>query len=153
MKLLIKRHDQNAKIPTKAYTGEHQLGIDFYALEEHIINPRSVAKIPTGISIQLSDPGYGIIFKDKSGISTKKHLSTIAGVIDADYTGQIFITVYNRSNDIVYVGKHEPLTQGVVTKIYNVEIEEVDRLDEDRGSRGDAGWGSSSDKHRFSQYK
>ena len=55
--------------------------------------------VPSGISIHLADPHLAAIVVPRSGLGHKKGLvlGNLQGVIDADYTGPIMISVWNRS--------------------------------------------------------
>ena len=99
MKLKVTKLDPAARIPVKqAYKSHNQLGIDFFALETVKIMPKENAIIRTGVAVQLDQPGFGIVLKDKSGIAVKRGLRCAAGVIDNDYTGEILAILYNTSD-------------------------------------------------------
>jgi dUTP pyrophosphatase len=55
--------------------------------------------IPAGIAIHLANPHLAAIVVPRSGLGHKKGLvlGNLTGVIDADYTGPILISVWNRS--------------------------------------------------------
>ena len=55
--------------------------------------------VPSGISIHLADPHLAAIVVPRSGLGHKTGLvlGNLQGVIDADYTGPIMISVWNRS--------------------------------------------------------
>jgi dUTP pyrophosphatase len=55
--------------------------------------------IPSGIALHLADPHLAAIVVPRSGQGHKKGLvlGNLTGVIDADYTGPIMISVWNRN--------------------------------------------------------
>lgn len=55
--------------------------------------------VASGIAIHLADPQLAAIVVPRSGLGHKKGLvlGNLMGVIDADYTGPIMISVWNRS--------------------------------------------------------
>ena len=141
LNLKVKKLDENAKLPTKSYSESGELGLDFYALETVKIPANGHVLIRTGVSVQFEQKGYGLILFDKSGMAVKRKLHTMAGVIDASYTGEIVFVCHNTSNKNQKVAAGESMVQGVVQEIFNLDIEEVDVLD--KTDRGDKGFGSS----------
>ena len=55
--------------------------------------------VPAGIALHLADPHLAAIIVPRSGLGHKKGLvmGNLQGVIDADYTGPIYVSVWNRS--------------------------------------------------------
>ena len=55
--------------------------------------------VSSGIAIHLADPHLAAIVVPRSGLGHKKGLvlGNLQGVIDADYTGTVIISVWNRS--------------------------------------------------------
>lgn len=142
----VKKLDGKAKIPTKAvYGADNQFGIDFYALESVRIEPKSMGFIRTGVAIQLVNDSpnqpIGLILKDKSGIACRRGLHCFAGVIDADYTGEILAGFFNMTDEPVHILAGESCIQGIVFPIFSTTINEVDQLSVT--NRGDKGFGSS----------
>lgn len=145
-RLFVKKLSELAKIPTKAEYGEDkQFGIDFYALESVLIEPRSMGFVRTGVAVQIinniTHQSLGLILKDKSGIACRKGLHCFAGVIDADYTGEILAGFFNMTDQPVVINAGDPCIQGIVVPIFSTDIIEVDHLEVT--IRGDKGFGSS----------
>ena len=71
----------------------------FISDDERIINihPNGRVKIPTGLRVEF-EPDTALIAWDKSGVSWENRVTTSAGLIDVDYQGQLFITVFNYAN-------------------------------------------------------
>lgn len=80
-KLLVKRVNPTAKLPTKAHPGD--AGWDLYSnLEKEIVlKHNSICKIPTGCSFAIPEGYYGRI-ADRSGNACNYGVHVIAGVID-----------------------------------------------------------------------
>ena len=55
--------------------------------------------VPSGIAIHLADPNLAAIVVPRSGLGHNRGLvmGNLQGVIDADYTGPVMISVWNRS--------------------------------------------------------
>ena len=79
--------NDDAIIPTRASKGS--AGLDLYSSNYANIEVGSIKKINTGICISLPENSYGSI-RDKSSLAVKR-LSTLGGVIDSDYTGEIIV--------------------------------------------------------------
>ena len=80
-------------MPTKGSdkaAGHHQ-----YANEGTEIPARDQAVVGTGIAIGLPHDTYGRIAL-RSGLAVKYRLTTNAGVIDADYTGEVKVVLVNQ---------------------------------------------------------
>ena len=64
------------------------------------IAPQSPAQfVPAGIAIHIADPNIVAIIVPRSGLGHKQGLvlGNLVGVLDADYTGPVLISVWNRS--------------------------------------------------------
>jgi dUTP pyrophosphatase len=65
-----------------------------------VIAPQSAAQfVPAGIAIHIGEPNVAAIIVPRSGLGHKKGLvlGNLVGVLDADYTGPVMISVWNRS--------------------------------------------------------
>ncbi len=85
---------KDAKAPTRAH--QFDAGNDLYALEDAEVKPGEITKIRTGVCIALPNGTQGII-KDRSSMGSKG-LHVFAGVIDAGYTGEISVILYNANS-------------------------------------------------------
>jgi dUTP pyrophosphatase len=84
------------------YQSEMAAAIDLYACIDAALEvaPQSAAQfVPAGIAIHIADPNVAAIVVPRSGLGHKKGLvlGNLVGVIDADYTGPVLISVWNRS--------------------------------------------------------
>jgi dUTP pyrophosphatase len=94
-------HDKAIK-PTKAT--ENSIGYDLYhCLQDSIELPAGSTKvIPTGIKMTCPHGTYGRI-APRSGLTIKQNITTMAGVIDPDYRGEVKIVLHNfgKSDQII----------------------------------------------------
>lgn len=76
------------------------------------IPPKSRVLIPSGMIIHIPS-GYSIRLHPRSGLSLKYGLTLInaEGIIDSDYTEELFIPIYNTSNKTVIVSEGERVAQ------------------------------------------
>lgn len=137
----VKRLHEDAVLPTKSHVGD--LGYDLYALEAMQIGPNAIQTIRTGIAIEFPE-GYGGLIKDRSSVSTKLKLFTVAGVIDNGYTGEIKVALHNASGFMQVIGPGQKIAQLVLVPVTNFEIKEVDEIVTNDG-RGDNGFGSTGE--------
>lgn len=138
MKIKIKKLNKNLPTPTQAYVGD--AGMDLYASEHTVLRPMESRAIPVGLAIEIPD-GYYAYITDKSGLSIKKKLKTMGGVIDSNYRGEIHAGIMNLS-DVDYVFEvGDKVAQMIIQKTEQVEFEEVDELSE--SPRGEKRFGSS----------
>lgn len=138
MKLKIKKLHPDAKIPTYAHPGD--AGMDVFALKDLTLLPGERGLVKTGISFECEE-GYVLLVWDKSGISTKHGITTLAGVIDAGYRGEIQIGVINLGQETYTFEKGNKVAQILVQSIVNPEIEEVEDISD--SPRGTGGFGST----------
>jgi dUTP pyrophosphatase len=138
MELNVVQHTDSAKVPNKAHSGD--LGYDIFADEAVTLNPGERKLISTGISIKAGNGKYGFIIKDRSSMAVKG-LFSHAGVIDAGYTGEIKVLLFNASSEFYVVGKGDKIAQLIPTKVVSFEIKEV--KEHNNTQRGQGGFGST----------
>jgi dUTP pyrophosphatase len=84
------------------YQSDMAAAVDLFACldEPLLVAPQTPAQfVPSGIAIHIGDPGVAAIIVPRSGLGHKKGLvlGNLVGVLDADYTGAVLISVWNRS--------------------------------------------------------
>lgn len=144
MEVLIKRLDKSLPLPQYHTSGS--AAFDLSARVETIIEPKQIARIPSGLIIG-TPTGYVLTLAARSSLAAKKGLMLANGIgtIDSDYCGpndEILISVYNFSDKVVTVEKGERIAQGMFLKIEQGEWKEVEEVAEK--SRG--GFGSTGEK-------
>jgi len=134
----VERISENAKLPTRAHNGD--AGLDLYANEYCSIAPYQQALVSTGIKIIIPYGCAGLIW-DRSGLATKG-ITTIGGVIDTGYRGEIKVIVKNLSEDIYNIEPGEKIAQLLIQKIELLEVEEGiinDETERQTGAFGSSG--------------
>lgn len=127
-----------AKAPTRG--SSLAAGYDMYASEDVELKARTRALIPTGISIAVPEGTYGRV-APRSGLAVKNGIDVGAGVIDADYRGEVRVLLFNNSDEDFKVNTGDRIAQLVLEKIVNPEVEVLDSLDDT--TRGSGGFGST----------
>jgi dUTP pyrophosphatase len=77
----------------------------------------------------------------RSGLASKHMIDTGAGVIDADYRGQVKVLLFNHGEKDFEVKEGDRVAQLVLERIYTPDVMEVQELEE--SVRGAGGFGST----------
>lgn len=144
----VKLLDERLKSHPPAYATEGSAGLDLRAcLAASItLHPGETTLVPSGLAIHLADPGLAAMVLPRSGLGHKHGivLGNLVGLIDSDYQGQIFVSVWNRGRGSFTIQPMERIAQLVVVPVLQVNLNVVD--DFDASERGGAGFGSTG-KH------
>ena len=138
MNIKIKKLTDTAKIPERGTI--YSAGYDLFAdiSEKTEIGAGETKLIKTGVSIAIPEGYFGGIFA-RSGLSLKEGLrpANCTGVIDADYRGEIMVSLHNDSGQTREIVPCQKIAQLIVIPFASVEFEEADELDEtERGAGG-----------------
>jgi len=120
---------------------EHSSGFDLYAdVDELIIQPKDVALIQTGISLEIPQ-GYEAQVRPRSGLAATHKIGVLnsPGTIDADYRGEVKVILFNFGNESFTVTMNMRIAQMVFAKVEQAELEESASLEETE--RNDGGFG------------
>lgn len=142
-KLKIKKLDDNAVVPEFAHEGD--AGLDLFAVSGLEIAPGERAAIPTGIAVEIPVGYVGLIW-DRGGVSFKKGLKSLAGVVDSGFRGEVQVFLANISNETVAVVPGDKVAQMLIQPFERPEIELANDLSETE--RGDKMLGSSDKKKK-----
>ena len=128
--MLPQRHTANAS------------GFDLHAClpnGEMTVGPDPV-RVPTGVAIE-APPGCDVQLRPRSGLSARGVIGTF-GTIDADYRGELFVTLYTVGTRGPHRVAHgDRIGQLVIARLAEVEWEVTDSLSETE--RGAGGHGST----------
>jgi len=113
--------------------------------EPILLRPLERALVPTGIFIELP-VGYEAQVRPRSGLATKHGVTVInaPGTVDADFRGELRVSLVNLSDEPFEVEPGERIAQMVVAAHEKVEWEDVEVLSDT--ARGAGGWGSTGAK-------
>lgn len=136
--------DENFPMPTRATDGS--AGIDLRACidEPLVIKAGETHLVGTGMSIYIQDPNYAGVILPRSGLGHKHGivLGNLVGLIDADYQGELKVSVWNRSDKDYTLKPAERMAQYIVLPIARPQFEVVEEFS-DESERGAGGFGSS----------
>ncbi len=129
---------KDANVPIKAHRTD--AGFDLYSTEEININPKQRSTIKTGVSFEMPKDIAGLVWP-RSGLSVKKGIDVLAGVIDSGYRGEVMVCLYNTSEEVVEIKRGDRIAQIIFQEVPIVSLQ----LRESLGSsqRGSNGFGST----------
>ena len=137
--LKIKKLSEHASIPKKG--SKLAAGYDLVSAYDLTIPARGKALAKTDIAMAIPEGCYGRI-APRSGLAWKHHIDIGAGVIDADYRGNVGVVMFNLADKEFKVEKGMRIAQLILERYeWRSEIQEVDDLDET--VRGSGGYGST----------
>ena len=144
-KLEVKILDPRLKDNLPQYATAGAAGLDLRACIDQPIElkPGTTELIPSGIAIHLTDPGLAAMVLPRSGLGHKHGivLGNLVGLIDSDYQGQIFVSLWNRGGSAFTLNPMERIAQLVVVPVLQVKLNVVD--DFSASERGAGGFGST----------
>lgn len=139
----LKILDERVRDSLPAYATPGAAGLDLKACIDQpvTLEPGASSLIPTGLAIHLADPGLAAVLLPRSGLGHKQGivLGNLVGLIDSDYQGQIFVSLWNRSQSPYTVQPLDRIAQMVVIPVVQVGFNVVESFDE--STRGAGGFG------------
>ena len=144
-KLDVKILDPRLKGNLPQYATAGAAGLDLRACIDQPMELQAGATelVPSGIAIHLTDPGLSAIVVPRSGLGHKHGivLGNLVGLIDSDYQGQIFVSLWNRGSSAFTLNPMERIAQLVVVPVLQVKLNVVEEFAE--SERGAGGFGST----------
>jgi len=141
MELKVRRVDDRARLPTRAYPDD--AGLDLYALEPVELEPGERASVRTGICVEIP-PGLAGLVLPRSGLAARHGVALVnaPGLIDAGYRGEVEVLLLNTDRvDPVRLEAGDRVAQLLITRIETPEPVDVEELA--LSERGAGGFGSS----------
>lgn len=107
------------------------------------LHPRERMLVPTGLVLDIPD-GYCIEVYPRSGTSFKNGLglSNSVGMIDSDYTEELFISIINNSNISHFIKSGERIAQAKLVELVPTTIKDIKGKPSNKTSRK-GGFGST----------
>lgn len=126
-----------ATAPIKA--SQFAAGFDLFSAYDYILPANKVTLCKIDIAVAIPR-GYYARLADRSSLATKS-ITTIGGVIDADYRGNIIVMLHNFGDTDHHVRTGDRICQMIIEKIYTGAAEGVISLNDTE--RGTGGFGST----------
>ena len=136
MTTFVKRLTETARLPTRG--SAFAAGLDLYADEDCTLGYGEARAVKTGIAVAIPSHLAGLVWP-RSGLATLG-ITTDAGVINADYRGEVRVLLVNRGLEAVKVTRGMRIAQLVIQPAFP-HITEADELP--GTERGADGFGST----------
>ncbi|HEX7387102.1 MAG TPA: dUTP diphosphatase [Castellaniella sp.] len=133
-------------VPLPGYATNGSAAMDLRACLELpvTLNPGDRLAVPTGLALNMMDPGLVAIVASRSGLSLKHGIRVAQGigVIDADYHGEIKVLLANDSTEPYLIQPGERIAQLLFQPVIQVALQCVEQFDTP-SERGEGGFGST----------
>jgi dUTP pyrophosphatase len=141
----VKILDQRIRGMLPHYGSPGAAGLDLRACLDTplTLQPGDSQLVPSGMAIHIGDAGFAALILPRSGLGARHGivLGNLVGLIDSDYQGQVFVSVWNRSQAAFTIQPLDRIAQLVVVPVQQVEFNVVEEFE--ASSRGAAGFGST----------
>jgi dUTP pyrophosphatase len=129
--------------PGRSY--QDDAGVDLRALYDYDLPPQSITQVHTGVGFEIPSGFYGLICNRTSG--GLKGILPVGHVVDAGYTGEIILILYNTNpGEPIQLKANDRIAQMVVMPTYGGELRQVDMSEVKKTQRGAKRLGSSGSK-------
>ena len=140
----VKKLSAAAQAPRYAHVGEFgDLAADLYASAGTVLaaagEAGSTAAVATGIALEFPAT-HGALVEDRSGLAARG-VTTLAGVIDPGYRGEIRVVMTNLGTEPVEIKAGDRIAQLRVVERIEASFEVVEELGD--AARGLGGFGST----------
>jgi len=136
--LRVKKLSPTASLPVRG--SPLSAGLDLASAENKVVPSKGKAVVKTDLSIACP-PGTYARIAPRSGLAVKKFIDTGAGVVDADYRGNVGVVLFNFGEDDFEVKVGDRIAQLILESVCMANAVEVDDLEETE--RGEGGFGST----------
>ncbi len=143
VKILDPRVGDSIELPS--YATEGSAGMDIRACIDAPLEvaPGETHLVPSGMAVYVGDPSYAAVLLPRSGLGHKHGLvlGNLTGLIDSDYQGQLFVSIWNRGSKTYTIEVGERIAQMVIVPVAQARMNVVDEFEQ--SDRGAGGFGSS----------
>jgi dUTP pyrophosphatase len=140
VQIKVKRLSEAARLPRYAHVGEFgDLAADVYASVDATLAAGETRAVATGIALEFPST-HGALVEDRSGLAVRG-VTTLAGVIDPGYRGELKVVMTNLSAAAVEIKVGDRIAQLRIVERIEASFEEVEELGE--AARGVGGFGST----------
>jgi dUTP pyrophosphatase len=143
--LQVRILDERIRDRLPAYATAGAAGMDLRACLDAplALAPGESRLVPSGIAIHIGDPGYAALVLPRSGLGARHGivLGNLVGLIDSDYQGQIYVSVWNRGGAPFTIAPLDRIAQLVIVPVAQLEWQVVEAFSDSR--RAADGFGST----------
>jgi dUTP pyrophosphatase len=136
----VRRLHAAATLPRYAHIGAWgDLAADLYAAVATTLAPGETLPVSTGVALEFPSE-YGALVEDRSGLAVRG-LTTLAGVIDPGYRGEIKVVLTNLGHTPIEIRVGDRIAQLRLVQRIEARFEEASELED--APRGTGGFGST----------
>ncbi len=130
-------------LPSYATPGSAGLDLRACLHEPLLLQAGASVLIPTGLAVDIADPGLAAVLLPRSGLGHKHGivLGNLVGLIDSDYQGPLMVSCWNRSDTAYTMQPMERIAQLVIVPVVQAQFRIVE--DFEATARGAGGFGST----------
>lgn len=136
------------------YQSEMAAAVDLHACIDaplELVAGAAAVLVPTGIAVHMADDGMAALVLPRSGLGHRKGLvlGNLVGLIDADYTGPVLVSAWNRlapGSGAIVLTPGERFAQMVFVPILRPRFQLVESFTL-LSERGAGGFGSTGSAH------
>ena len=112
--------------------------------KEIVVEPEDRVILPVGLKFNIPK-GYGLFAFNKSGVVYKQTIIKLAEVIDSDYQGEVFVSIWNYGPISIRIQENQKIIQLVLLEVPEYTLQEVDEsnLYASNSIRGNGAMGST----------
>ncbi|TYZ60114.1 hypothetical protein PybrP1_010637 [[Pythium] brassicae (nom. inval.)] len=136
--LRVKKLSELALLPSRG--SALAAGFDLASAYDAVVPARGKALVKTDLAVAVPAGCYARV-APRSGLALKKFIDTGAGVIDADYRGNVGVVLFNHADEDFEVKRGDRVAQLILEKIEYADVELVDDIEDTE--RGAGGFGST----------
>lgn len=115
-------------------------GADLCCVEAFTLEPGARRLVATGLAIEIPPGWYGRV-APRSGLAVKHGIDTLAGVIDADFRGELRVLLINLGEQAVSFDAGARVAQLIIEPAANADYIWIEELS--NTARGAGGFGST----------
>lgn len=141
LKILDPRIGKEIPLPEYATTGS--AGLDLRACIDSSleVKPGETHLVPTGMAIHIDDSSMAAVILPRSGLGHKHGivLGNLTGLIDSDYQGQLFVSIWNRGKTAFTLNEGDRMAQLVFVPVVQAKFDVVESFE--TSERAEGGFG------------
>lgn len=140
IQLKILNKDIVKEVPSYGTEGSAAVDLRASISEKVLLQPGECRLIGTGLAINIANPNYAAMILPRSGLGHKKGLvlGNGTGLIDSDYQGELMVSCFNRSQEVIEIEPLMRFAQLVIVPVVQAKFDVVDEFSQqtDRAAGG-----------------
>ena len=128
-----------AKLPSKKR--DTDAGYDLFSIMDAELSPKAATLVRTGICLSAPQ-GYYYTIEGRSSLWSVGIMPN-RGIIDTGYTGEIWVSLVNYTDEVYRVHKGDRIAQILFHKQYDARFDLVNQFGPEYNHRGNHGFGST----------